>query len=209
MCDKLHLGCGDVRIPGHLNIDSRETGATDRVMDCTKLDVFPDDSFSVVYSRAFFEHVYFNERVPLLQGVYRMLKEDGAVIFIAIPDFRVIALAYLGDAPGIVSPQFDLLEAYRYTHGAPEGVGADWWLEQLHKTLFDKPTVETLLDVAGFPKFCIFNYCYMRECIPLNIGFVAFKRSSDLEMTNEWLADLLAPYDATILPKTLDIAITR
>lgn len=172
--DKLHIGCGDVIIPGHINVDSRPTRATDLTCDCIHLNLFPDHSFSVVYSNAFLEHVYHHQRIPCLQSIRRVLKPDGYVLCTGIPDFRLLAQCYLTNSPGITRDRFDLEEVYRYTHGFPEGK-PEWWLSQLHKSLFDTPTTAMLLDSAGFPAYCIFTYIYGSDTIKISQGFIAWK----------------------------------
>ena len=47
---KLHLGCGDVKIPGYINVDSRSTSSTDMVQDITNLDIFEKESVDEIYA---------------------------------------------------------------------------------------------------------------------------------------------------------------
>ena len=54
---KVHLGCGDERLAGFLNIDYRPTPATDVVMDLN-LPQFAPASVSFAFSNAFFEHIF-------------------------------------------------------------------------------------------------------------------------------------------------------
>lgn len=93
-----------------------------------------------------------------------------------IPYFRNVAKYYLERAPGTVGPVFDLFNVYRYTHGDPEQV-PQWWLEQLHKSLFDEDEVTTLLESAGFQAFVLFCYGYPGDDheLPVTMGFYATK----------------------------------
>lgn len=175
---RVHLGCNDVRIPNYVNIDVRNTSAVDLVHNCKDLSIFPSESLHFVYSNAFFEHVYVQDRGPLLQDIARRLAPDGRVAFSGIPDFEGVARAYIERrTPGNVSPVFDLHEAYRYTHGDPEG-RPSWWLAQLHKGLLDTDTVIRLLREAGFLSATVFTYRWGSEPQSVTLGFVASKRAS-------------------------------
>ena len=165
-----------MKFDGFVNIDVRKTEATDVVHDCSNLSIFPDESAILVFSHAFFEHLYRGQHVPLMADIRRVLHTDGCVFFCGIPDFEVIARAYLERAPGNVSAVFDLFEVYRYTHGDPEQ-RPEWWLAQLHKTLFDAQELRVQLREAGFAAPRIFRYAYHSEPNPVNLGFVAMKNN--------------------------------
>lgn len=192
---KLHLGCGDQNIKGMCNCEYRPTKAADVVMDCGRLSRFKDNSVSLVFSHAFFEHCYRKLQLPLLKDCYRILKKnDGVLIFLGIPDFEVIAESYLNRVPGHPgrSDVFDLYQVYRYSHGDPE-MTPTYWIEQLHKSLFDKKHIKELLSMSRFNNWAIFNYCYPGENIPLNLGFVAWK-SKPVDQRKE-LKELLSLFD--------------
>lgn len=205
---RLHLGCGDVRLVGFINMDYRQTTATDIVADCTDISFFPEVSLNLVYSHAFFEHLYRLDRVKNLKSVFRALRPEGIAIYIGFPDFRVIAKAYLDVEKGVVGDQFDLFNVYRYTHGDPEHVKG-WWLEQLHKSLFDTETVDELLSEAGFRHYVIFNYCFRQEHIPLNMGFVAFRHHPGFEVSEEWVAGYLEEFTDAINADSLKILLSK
>jgi hypothetical protein len=187
---KLHLGCGDKRFGDMVNCEYRATAAADIVMDCGNLSRFKGNSVHLIFSHAFFEHLYKKQHISFLKDCYRVLTTEGILIFLGIPDFQVIAESYLKKAPGIkgVGNTFDIYHAYRYTHGDPE-IAPSYWLEQLHKSLFDKAYVEDLLLKAGFGNYSIFNYCYPGEEIPINMGFAAFKGKPDKN-----IKELLFPF---------------
>lgn len=95
-----HLGCGEHRLPGRINIDVRATSATDLVTDLTRPSI---RSARSVVSHAFFEHLYRNDRIPHLRALLDALTEDGWVLYLGLPDFRAIARLYLEGARGLVS----------------------------------------------------------------------------------------------------------
>ena len=171
---RLHMGCGDIHLDGYLNIDSRPTKAADIIGNCADISFLPAHHFSEIYSNAFFEHLYKGEREKCLRSIYSGLSSNGTVVFTGIPDFSCVARAYLEKKQGITAKVFDIDQAYRHTHGAPEGKSA-WWLAQLHKSLFDTQTTKQLLQVAGFSRFCIFTYIFGNDKTRITQGFVAWK----------------------------------
>lgn len=189
---RVHVGCNVVRVEGFINVDVRSTSATDLVHDCRDLSLFPTSSLDVVFSNAFFEHIYVSDRLRFLVDVARALKPEGVVAFTGLPDFEEVARAYLERRkPGHVSPVFDLTEAYRYTHGAPEGQPS-WWLAQLHKGLLDWETLLNLSRDAGFASGAVFRYCWGQEAHPVTLGFVAYKRPGSYQSLNPTIRELLA-----------------
>jgi predicted SAM-dependent methyltransferase len=54
---RLHIGCGPIRLDGFVNIDARETPATDLVADAWDLSRFADASVSFIYCRHMIEHL--------------------------------------------------------------------------------------------------------------------------------------------------------
>jgi predicted SAM-dependent methyltransferase len=176
----VHLGCGDERLPSFFNIDCRPTKATDYIADLNQPECFGLNSVRVFFSHAFFEHLYRNERVPHLRRIVQALQSDGVCCYIGLPNFKAIAKLYLERGPGVVGERFDLFNVYRYTHGDPEKV-LGWWLEQLHKSLFDEDEVTNLLAQSGFATSVIFTYCFVGERDkPVNLGFFATKAPYDV-----------------------------
>jgi predicted SAM-dependent methyltransferase len=159
----VHLGCGDERKPGYINIDIRTTVATDYSADLNRLRWLRSGTVRSFYSHAFFEHLYRLERIIHMENVYRLLQDDGFCCYIGLPYFPNIAKYYLERrTPGIVGDRFDLFNVYRYTHGDPEHAPT-WWLAQLHKSLFDEEDLSGLLRQAGFSSHSIFIYCCIEE----------------------------------------------
>jgi hypothetical protein len=176
---RVHLGCGEERLPGFINIDCRATGAADYVADLSAPRYFAPGSVAIFYSNAFFEHLYRNSRLPHLREVVAALQPEGICCYIGLPYFRNIAKMYLEGAAGVVGERFDLYNVYRYTHGDPESAPA-WWLEQLHKSLFDEQELIDLVSGAGFGSASLFTYCFVgEEGKPVNLGFFATRTVRD------------------------------
>ncbi len=202
--DRVHLGCGDIIKKGFINVDYRTTLASDISYDCSDLSIFPSNSLKAIFSNAFFEHLYKDDRIPSLKSIYTALKPDGEVIFIGIPDFEKIARAYIDKRKGLLSETFDLYHVYRFTHGDPEHVSG-WWLEQLHKSLFDKNEMEHLLEGAGFRHYIIFDYAYKNDELVLSMGFIAFKNKPQIKLNKEWLIRHIAEYSADVRGNSIEI----
>jgi predicted SAM-dependent methyltransferase len=201
---RVHLGCGDDRLAGFVNIDYRATPAVDVAMDLNSPRL-ADGSVSMAFSNAFFEHLYRSSRGPHLERIVRALAPDGACCYIGIPYFPNIARLYLERGPGTAGPVFDLFNVYRYTHGDPEGQAA-WWIGQLHKSLFDEGEVAGLLTQSGFGGFVMFCYGYPGDVneVPVTMGFFATReRSGDAELRSRCLAFLDAFADTRIRLRTL------
>ncbi len=195
----LHLGCGEDRIAGFVNVDGRYTKAVDLTLDLTELRDFTEN-VNILFSNAFFEHLSRSDHARHLQSAYRALTENGFVCYIGIPNFAIIADAYLKKAPGTAGPVFDLYNVYRYTHGDPEG--QPWYFEQLHKYLFDHEELKRLLEEAGFKTFAIFEYAYPSDVnpVPVNLGFYAPKKQQDIrKLKNECLSFLKKHQERVLL----------
>lgn len=74
--NKLHLGCGKVRLPGYINVDIQRTSATDIIADVRNLP-FEEESFDLIYSCAVIEHFGRFEWPDLLLHWSRLLKKGG------------------------------------------------------------------------------------------------------------------------------------
>ena len=170
---RVHLGCGDDRLPGFVNIDYRPTPAVDVAMDLS-LPRLADGSVALAFSNAFFEHLYRPSRAPHLRRIRQALAPGGAVCYMGIPYFPNIARLYVERGPGTAGAVFDLHNVYRYTHGEPEGRAA-WWIGQLHKSLFDEDEVAALLAESGFGAYVMFCYGYPGDTneVPVTMGFYA------------------------------------
>jgi hypothetical protein len=200
----VHLGCGDEKKEGFINIDIRATTATDYILDLNHLKWFKSGSVTCFYSHAFFEHLYRNERNIHLQNVYSALSSHGVCCYIGLPYFPNIAKYYLERAPGIVGERFDLFNVYRYTHGDPEHAKG-WWLPQLHKSLFDEHELSELLKASGFSTYAMFTYCCIgEERWHVNIGFYASKGKKDVnELKKECMTFLNKSASNKVLPHTI------
>lgn len=91
---KVHLGCGDDRLEGFVNVDCRMTRATDVTTDLNEPQ-FARHSVALAFSHAFFEHLYRDARARHLQRIHASLEPDGVCCYIGMPYFRNVARFYL------------------------------------------------------------------------------------------------------------------
>lgn len=82
---RLHLGCGQKRLPGFINIDRNRSHATDYVGDVTKLPC-PPGSVERIETYHVIEHIPVTAVDAVLTEWLRMLR-SGGVLVIECPDF--------------------------------------------------------------------------------------------------------------------------
>lgn len=90
---RLHLGCGNVRFPGYINIDFRKTKGTDYVCNAVKLP-FPDNSVEVIETYHMIEHLPKKIFERTLKCWWKKLIPRGKLI-IECPDFDMSVKEYL------------------------------------------------------------------------------------------------------------------
>jgi len=202
---RVHLGCGDDKLAGFLNVDYRPTAATDLVMDLNR-PKFTHGSVALAFSNAFFEHLYRSSRLPHLCGIRDALERDGVCCYIGLPYFRNVARYYLERGPGTTGPLFDLNNVYGYTHGNPEQAPT-WWIGQLHKSLFDEEELSGLLTESGFGSYVMFCYGYPGDVheVPVTMGFYATRQRLSSDELRRMCATFLEQFaDTRIRLPTLE-----
>lgn len=90
---RLHLGCGNNRLEGYVNIDLRMTAATDIVSDITRLP-FRNNSVKRIELYHVIEHLPRTTVAKGLQHWFRLLQKGGIVV-IECPDFDQAVREYL------------------------------------------------------------------------------------------------------------------
>ena len=91
---RLHLGCGERRLEGYVNIDLRRTPATDLVCNITEGLPYINSSVELIETYHFIEHIPENEAVKLLRECHRVLIPEGKII-IECPDLDQAMREYL------------------------------------------------------------------------------------------------------------------
>ena len=89
--NKLHIGCGGVKIDGFINIDAFKTLATDFVCEIENLPKYiGPNSISMIYSSHILEHFSRREAIEVLKMFYDFL-QPGGELRISVPDLIKLA----------------------------------------------------------------------------------------------------------------------
>lgn len=91
---RLHLGCGDIRIPGYCNVDISATPAVDVVADISRLGCFADGRVAQIYACHVLEHFSHEDTKRVLDRWYRLL-EPGGELQLSVPDMDRIVKVYI------------------------------------------------------------------------------------------------------------------
>jgi predicted SAM-dependent methyltransferase len=92
---KLHVGCASKRLDGYINIDSRQTDATDHVCDASAITIVSEGSVSEIYSRHMLEHLDPNDAIDTLKHWFGLLQPSG-MLNVIVPDITFHAQQILG-----------------------------------------------------------------------------------------------------------------
>lgn len=133
---KLHLACGDKKLPGFVNVDFREEVHPDVVADIRDLSMFKDGSAEVIYFCHGMEHFMYKEVPSVLKSFKRILAPNGD-LYLAVPDFGAMAAEYVF---GMM--QLDTFKAAMCGGQEYEG--------NTHYSLWDRTLLERYLRDAGF-----------------------------------------------------------
>ena len=98
---KLHIGCGNRRIEGFINIDVRDTRASDLVCDIVDLP-YEEKSIDLIYACSVLEHFGRNSKLDFFRKTswinalehWHSLLSKGGKLFLSVPDFEAICLEY-------------------------------------------------------------------------------------------------------------------
>lgn len=156
---KLHVGCGNVILPGWTNLDIEKLSGVDVVDDITTLTKIPNNSCDIIYASHVLEHVGRNEFEDVIRVWNHKLKKNG-ILRIAVPDFEKIIIWYqrtkrIIDIVGLVS-------------------GGQKTKYDYHKMIYDKKGLTEILLKMGFhdirewdwrqtdhSKFDDYSQCYL------------------------------------------------
>lgn len=131
---KLHLGCGNICLPGYVNVDIDANAKADIIADLCALPFSPSSS-SHIYSCAVLEHFGRNQWKDLLKHWFEILEPEG-VFRISTNDFDAARKRY--GEEGNLEELLGLLIGGQKTK-------YDW-----HGMIFDFPTLRGGLEDAGF-----------------------------------------------------------
>lgn len=152
---RLHLGCGNIRLPGFCNVDILVTPVVDVVSDISKLDNFKNNSIELIYACHVLEHFSHEEALRVLKRWFQVLAPGGE-LRISVPDIDRIVKIYAKNwahfqTPGH-SPWIGLLYG---------GQGDPY---DFHKTGFNFCWMKHLLEGVGFVD--IHEYPHVPHFVP-------------------------------------------
>lgn len=173
---KLHLGCGQIYLPGYLNIDFplsnhsvQKRSVADQYADITKLK-YPRSSVTEIRLHHVFEHFDRATACALLISWYNWLKPSG-VLHIEVPDFSRSAAAALNP---LTSNQKRHI-ALRHLFGSQEAV----WATHYHG--WTRAEFTQLLTLIGYQKI---KYTSSSWRGTYNLTVKAYRAKHDLKRTD-------------------------
>lgn len=132
---KLHLGCGKRFIPGYVHVDVVDYPHITLQHEVDSLPMIQDGAADVIYACHVLEHFHRRDTRRVLDEWHRILR-PGGVLRVAVPDFKALAALYEhdGNLADVIGPI----------------LGRQDYLYNIHRNLFDFPTLEHALRAANF-----------------------------------------------------------
>lgn len=133
---KLHLCCGEKRIPGFLGVDIRESINPDIVGSAENLWMIEDGAVQEIYFCHGLEHIPLAKAKNCLGELNRVLKENG-VLRLALPDFEALTRLY-------IEGQARIDDIVLAIHGGQDHA------HNLHYSSWDLKSLSKALQECGF-----------------------------------------------------------
>jgi SAM-dependent methyltransferase len=136
---RLHLGCGKRYLPGWIHIDLAAGPHIDFQNSIDDLSMFANETVDVIYCSHALEYFDRVEASEVLAEWRRVLTPGGR-LFLAVPDFRALIRIYeiTGNLSSILGPLY----------GRMSDAGTSFVI--YHKTVYDLPSLESMLSDSGF-----------------------------------------------------------
>ncbi len=141
MKNKLHIGCGRVKLEGFINIDIAKEVEPDMVVDIEKGLPFPDNSFDYIYSSNVLEHIRPQYWEKLLNEISRVAKHK-CVLELELPFVNVFQLTHANHYRAFSWDSF---------HCHEENSGFTYYSNLVLRNLLKRPNVFTRLWFNLFP----------------------------------------------------------
>lgn len=148
---RIHLGCGDRRVPGWLNCDVANS-EFDIDLAAGRLP-FPDGSVSVVVMQHVIEHLELHgQLIPLFRELHRVCADD-ATLWLSCPDLAKVCAAYAADRGQALKED----RCRRWPDYSLGGAPVQQFINDLfqargrHRNLLDLELLAWALNQAGFP----------------------------------------------------------
>ncbi|MBA7517203.1 hypothetical protein ES705_09256 [subsurface metagenome] len=141
---RLHLGCGDVNLEGFLHIDLGPYSHVDYRTSVDVLDMFQDNTVSLIYAAHVLEHFSRHDIERVLTEWYRVLKKGG-ILRLAVPDFRACVDRYLENGGDLTEILGLLIGGHKDEYDR-------------HGMIFDERLLSDYLQRAGFSKWYRYDW---------------------------------------------------
>jgi SAM-dependent methyltransferase len=142
---RLNWGCGSAGVPGWINSDKKRGSGIDISVDIRQGLPLASDGLDYAVSVHALTEIPYDEVVPVLSELRRVIK-PGGVLRLAVPDIdRSIDAYRCGDAAFFMVPDRDA-----------RSIGAKFILQLIwygySRTFFNRDFIEELLYAAGFSR---------------------------------------------------------
>lgn len=131
---RLHVGCGNVHLPGFVNVDCRETPAVDLVMDCGTLPGWKDGSVDLIYACHVLDQFSRHAYMDVLRLWCGKLK-SGGVLRLSCVDFDAVVSRYASTS--------DLTELIGLLHARQD------YPTNVRKMSWNRDTLTADMEAAG------------------------------------------------------------
>ena len=140
---KIHLGCGEINIPGFINVDKLCFPHIHFRTSVSKLKFAKDNTIDLIYMSHCLEHIPRMKIDSTLKEYHRVLKKKG-ILRISVPDFDTIIKMYKSknEIKDIIAPL----------------MGGQDYAYNFHFTVFNKKFLSELLHKAGFTEVKEWKY---------------------------------------------------
>lgn len=141
----LHIGCGQVAIPGWVNIDNQPLPGVDQVLDVT--EGLPYSGVSYIFAEHFIEHLSYSDAARFLEACRASLLPEG-ILRLSTPNLDWVWTTHYHrgawrDASDEIGDCFNLNKAFR-------GWG--------HQFLYNMAALRSTLLAAGFAEIEVTSY---------------------------------------------------
>ena len=143
---RLHLGCGDHRLEGWINVDVAKTFAAGLLADAAKGLPFANGSVAFIHCEDLLEHLDFASGVAMLAECRRVLREGG-VLRILTPDLRALVEKVYRDAD---PRQLAWCDRELSATGPCQAFNAHLRMNGEHRFVYDEEELTRVLRSVGF-----------------------------------------------------------
>jgi predicted SAM-dependent methyltransferase len=155
----LHIGASNNILPGWLNTEIFLTHTPLVYLDATKRFPFADNALDYIMSEHMIEHIDYEAGLSMLRECFRVLRPNGRVR-ISTPDLQVLLALYCAEKTLAQKHYIDWAVA-RFLPGVltckDVFVINNFFRSWGHQFLYDAPTLQHALTIAGFKDIRFFR----------------------------------------------------